>query len=29
MVSNRWITVVAEAPADSVKYVADAVEFRK
>jgi negative regulator of sigma E activity len=26
---NHWITVVGEAPADSVKYVADAVEFRK
>jgi negative regulator of sigma E activity len=26
---NYWITVVGEAPADSVKYVAEAVEFRK
>jgi sigma-E factor negative regulatory protein RseB len=26
---NHWITVVGEAPAESVKYVADAVEFRK
>jgi sigma-E factor negative regulatory protein RseB len=26
---SHWITVVGEAPAESVKYIADAVEFRK
>ncbi|HMH19286.1 MAG TPA: MucB/RseB C-terminal domain-containing protein [Burkholderiales bacterium] len=28
-IGNYWITVVGEAPAESVKYVADAVEYRK
>lgn len=26
---DHWITVVGEAPAESVKYIADAVEYRK
>jgi sigma-E factor negative regulatory protein RseB len=26
---DYWVTVVGEAPAESVKYVADAVDFRK
>jgi sigma-E factor negative regulatory protein RseB len=28
-VGDHWVTVVGEAPAESVKYIADAVEFRK
>ncbi len=28
-VGNHWVTVVGEAPAESVKYIADAVEYRK
>jgi len=28
-VGNYWVTVVGEAPAESVKYVANAVEYRK
>jgi sigma-E factor negative regulatory protein RseB len=28
-VGNYWVTVVGEAPAESVKYIADAVEYRK
>ena len=28
-VGNHWITVVGEAPAESVKYIANAVEYRK
>jgi len=28
-VGNYWVTVVGEAPPESVKYVADAVEYRK
>ena len=28
-VGNHWITVVGEAPAESVRYIADAVEYRK
>jgi sigma-E factor negative regulatory protein RseB len=26
---NHWVTVVGEAPAESVKYIANAVEYRK
>jgi len=28
-VASHWVTVVGEAPAESVKYIADAVEYRK
>ncbi len=28
-VGNHWVTVVGEAPAESVKYIADAVEYPK
>ena len=28
-VGNHWVTVVGEAPAESVKYVANAVEYHK
>jgi len=28
-VGSYWVTVVGEAPAESVKYIADAVEYRK
>ena len=28
-VGEHWVTVVGEAPPESVKYVADAVEYRK
>jgi negative regulator of sigma E activity len=28
-VGDHWITVVGEAPPESVKYIADAVEYRK
>jgi len=28
-VGNYWVTVVGEAPAESVKYVANAVEYHK
>ena len=28
-VGDHWITVVGEAPAESVRYIADAVEYRK
>jgi sigma-E factor negative regulatory protein RseB len=28
-VANHWVTVVGEAPAESVKYIANAVEYHK
>jgi sigma-E factor negative regulatory protein RseB len=28
-VGKYWVTVVGEAPAESVKYIADAVEYHK
>jgi len=28
-VGGYWVTVVGEAPAESVKYIANAVEYRK
>ena len=28
-VGSYWVTVVGEAPAESVKYIADAVEYRR
>jgi sigma-E factor negative regulatory protein RseB len=29
LVGSYWVTVVGEAPAESVKYIANAVEYRK